>query len=247
MNIKGVYTDPHRLDGTGADNHKGIKPRYKTMLVFAGRKCTGGVYCAGDDKDVTQAQGETIQEKLESINIENADTLKMEKRIGVKKVCGNHDEGTIPLKRIEEEIEGISPAGDPVIYKWIVSHGHEFDKWCSKFWFAGAVATKIVGWLERKGFWNAERMLSKLFKKVADRNKGRDADKNEYFESMKKEIDGMKLPDDVCVVWVIGHTHKKIIKKYGRHLLIQAGRCSSGAVQLFMFDPDTGKGSFKSF
>jgi predicted phosphodiesterase len=230
--IYGFYSDTHKGDGSKADNFRRVKPKVKRMLVWLNQNCDH-IFNLGDDKEVTQGRGSTA-DILEDIATEHGDVLKMEKKLGVVKVNGNHDEGTIPLKKVDFTVDTI---------RIIAEHGHRFDRWCSKLWFIGRIGAKFAGWLERKGFWNAEKILGKL----AERAPGRKEKLSTYFDQMKKEIDKGVKKWRTKVVYLIGHVHRLTIEDYGNHILVAVGHCSSGKCSCVIVDTDKGTVTKKKF
>ena len=230
--IYGFYSDTHKGDGSKADNFRRVEPRFIKMLQFLDAICEG-IFNLGDDKEVTQGIG-SKEEILEDITVEHAEALKIEKSIGVVKVCGNHDEGTIPLKKIDfSPVDGL---------RIIAEHGHRFDRWCSKLWFIGRIGAKIAGWLERKGFWNAEAILGKF----AERVPGRKEKLSTYFDKMKRELEVLSL-GAIRGIYLIGHVHRWKIEHVGSDTLVAVGHCSSGHCECVLVDTETGKVKKKKF
>ena len=148
-------SDLHLGDGTDADDFQCADMAFRRFLMA---HPNAGINVLGDFMELGQANIYAIarahRDLLYDMAMRGAD-------ISVQP--GNHD---FPLRylspivpwRTAPAIRVFSAFGKRIL----TLHGHQFDRWNRDTAFVGRVVTRAVGWLERRGWSDIDRKLSRL-------------------------------------------------------------------------------------
>jgi len=228
----GILSDLHETDGSRTDNFKNVEKLFVETGEELVAKCDL-VVLDGDLRCPRQSEGRNFREKFAAIRKAHKRTENFfeRRRARLRMLKGNHD-NMFPMPRRFE-----------VVYPncaLVVTHGHEFDKWNSKYKFVGEAATVLAGLIERVGWPNAETVLGSFAERIVGSDSR--AERSIYSEGMKRDVLRFRSRTafEDHVIRVIGHTHDLGVREEPTidATLVQSGRCCHGRVDFVIVNLD---------